>query len=166
MERASSIDRTNARREKALAIIKGIKPKPESVPEDHLSGLSHTHVPLRAGQIADGVVYFAYCVGRIKIGFTTNVADRMASLATSSPFPVTLLLTLPGTVADEQMYHNMFEEDRANLEWFDLSFRLEDFLMSYFESGTFELLMEAKFDCHDYFLKQADIVRDIMSICP
>jgi hypothetical protein len=159
----TAISRSDARREKAMAIVKAIR-RPNEIAVE--TGLQPTHIPLRPGQIADGVVYFAFCAGRIKIGFTSNLADRMCSLSTSSPFPVTLLLTIPGSVADEQMYHRMFAEERVNLEWFDLSYRLDDFLQNRFESGTFELMTEAQFECHEFFLRQADMIKDIMSIVP
>lgn len=128
------------RLERAVAIIQtiGQAPPPGSRP------LPHTE---KAGDpSAPGFVYFAYCAGRIKIGYTTDVGERMRGIATSSPFPVTLLLTIPGTPEDERSYHDMFGEDRTHLEWFDLSDDLREFLSANFGYGTHELLANAEDD--------------------
>lgn len=136
------------REARALAIVKAIKRPSGAKP------LSPTHL-VGIDPDAPGVVYFAYCGGRIKIGYSTDVANRMATLATSSPMPVTLLLTIRGSEEDEHLYHEMFADDRAHLEWFRLSLDLRDFLSSKFEHGTHELMTNAEFECRDELAEEA-----------
>lgn len=141
--------------EKALEIVKAIRRK-EEVP----SKAAHTALP--GNRInPTGFVYFAYCAGRIKIGFTTNVADRMASLATSSPFPVELLLTIAGDIEDEMAMHARFAEDRVNLEWFRASTDLLAFLDdSLCDDGTV-VLTNAQFEARASVAQcLADIVNE------
>lgn len=128
--------------EKALAIVKAMRPaKSSEVPVR----LRHTALP---GDRANptGFIYFVYCAGRIKIGFTTNVADRMNGLATSSPFPISLLLTIAGDIEDEQMMHCRFAGDRANLEWFTASTDLLDFLDDKLCDDGMVILTNAQFE--------------------
>ena len=69
-----------------------------------------------------GEVYFVTC-GRpmfpIKIGFATNLKDRMASLQVSVPWPVKLLVALEGKLRDEEMLHRKFAHLRLEGEWFE-----------------------------------------------
>lgn len=64
------------------------------------------------------VVYFAKCESFIKIGTTTNLKERIGVLATSSPFPIACLGTLPGDKELEGWLHGRFESHRAMREWF------------------------------------------------
>lgn len=54
----------------------------------------------------------------IKIGFSTDVDQRMESLKTASPFPLQLILSLPGTMQDERNLHRLFDSCRGHGEWF------------------------------------------------
>jgi hypothetical protein len=64
-------------------------------------------------------VYFVECMGRIKIGFTSNVSKRMSSLATSAPGPLTLIGAIEADVAVERAFHRMLAHHRITLEWFE-----------------------------------------------
>lgn len=57
-------------------------------------------------------IYFAERDGRIKIGSSTNVAQRMVALDAS------LLASMPGGVAAERRLHRRFADARIAGEWF------------------------------------------------
>jgi hypothetical protein len=126
----------------ALEVVRGMRKSP-SAPEALPRPLQPTHLP-GINPEALGFVYFAYCAGRIKIGYSTDVANRMAGLASNSPAPVTLLMTIRGDEQDEAAYHEMFAADRVHREWFLLSPDLREFMESKFGHETFPLLFEAE----------------------
>lgn len=61
----------------------------------------------------DGVVYFVRFQNLVKIGFTTNMATRMASVPHDD-----ILGTVPGTMEDEKKCHAAFAHLRVQGEWF------------------------------------------------
>lgn len=72
---------------------------------------------------AMGHVYFVQAVGGgpIKIGFSTDVDQRAASLCTASPVPIRLIGTIGDKslmLADERALHVKFEALRIKGEWF------------------------------------------------
>lgn len=73
-------------------------------------------------------IYFAYSAGRIKIGASSNVADRAKKLNGDSALPVTIILTGRGSLADEAGLHEVFAEERLHNEWFAMSPRMRVFL--------------------------------------
>jgi excisionase family DNA binding protein len=73
---------------------------------------------LPAGQ---AVYFLGGCPGYVKIGFTTELARRVAELQPGSPYRLELLAYLiNGTFADEKAYHRHFHSHRAEGEWFRL----------------------------------------------
>jgi hypothetical protein len=68
--------------------------------------------------------------GLVKIGYSRNVDKRMQVLATGSPRPLQVLLTIPGTRSDEGAFHEMFKAEHMRGEWFRLSDRIERFIAS------------------------------------
>lgn len=64
-------------------------------------------------RLTDGLVYFIKFDGRIKIGFTTNLPQRMRQLPHDE-----ILALIPGTVSTERALHSKFASLRANGEWF------------------------------------------------
>ena len=69
-------------------------------------------------------VYFARPIGMpgpIKIGCTTNIETRLSSLSTWSPFPLELILTIPGDAKLEGAIHDRFAGDHLHREWFSPS---------------------------------------------
>lgn len=65
-------------------------------------------------------LYFveAVGVGRIKIGSTTNLNDRMKSIGWGSPVETELLFSTMGTWRDEGALHHHFREAHVRGEWF------------------------------------------------
>jgi hypothetical protein len=62
---------------------------------------------------------------RLKIGFSTNPDQRLYGIATASPVGVRLLLSVPGTLADERALHLRFADCHVRGEWFDGVARFE-----------------------------------------
>jgi hypothetical protein len=72
-------------------------------------------------QAAEELVYFAEGVGldRIKIGVTTNVPRRVATIDAHSPVPVRLLGVEGDGRAREAALHREFARFRVRGEWFE-----------------------------------------------
>lgn len=67
-----------------------------------------------------GFIYFIQgeCGGPIKIGYTTDLENRIKKLQTGYPDRLQLLLAFPGNKQFEQAIHKQFEQYRLNGEWF------------------------------------------------
>lgn len=79
-----------------------------------------------------GIVYFLHAgkSNLIKIGFTKNLKERLAKLATGSPEPLTLLKTIQGTIQSEVALLAIFNSFRKHGEWFEMSAELINFIHS------------------------------------
>lgn len=66
-----------------------------------------------------GVCYFiGGDSGAIKIGFSTDLKARFASIQACSPVLLSVLATAPGGKTREEAYHLQFADDRLHGEWF------------------------------------------------
>lgn len=67
-------------------------------------------------------VYFVLArkCGRVKIGTTRNVRDRMSTLQGCAPEPYTFLGWIPGGLAIERGLHKKLSDCRAFGEWFEI----------------------------------------------
>lgn len=108
------------REAKALAIVKSIGPQ-RAYPNTNPTS-------------PDELVYFVYCAGLIKIGYTAGIATRIANLANQSGAPVTLIAVMPGNKNQEKLMHGMFQADRVHGEWFQLSDEMRRFFACLDES--------------------------------
>ena len=63
--------------------------------------------------------------GTVKIGVTLQPAKRLASLQTGSPRKLRYLALTEGSLWLERFFHNAFESDRLEGEWFARSPKLE-----------------------------------------
>lgn len=70
---------------------------------------------------APSVVYFIRCAeaARIKIGTTTNLERRLASIQAGTPLRIELLVTLTGDSRIEKKIHAQFAHLRVHGEWFE-----------------------------------------------
>jgi hypothetical protein len=76
-----------------------------------------------------GFIYFVtFDHQRVKIGFAVNVGNRMKGLATGAPSKLVLLLSVQGTLRDEQLIHKRFGAHRLYGEWFDLCNEIKAFI--------------------------------------
>ena len=65
-----------------------------------------------------GGVYFVRCGELIKIGTSTDVHQRVASIRTMTPLPVELVAIAAGSRAEESVLHARFAHLRQHGEWF------------------------------------------------
>lgn len=80
-------------------------------------------------------VYFAGAGSRIKIGWSRNVAARIAQLQTGNAEAVRLLATTPGARALERQLHDQFAEARVAGEWFEATPALVAYVAALSGSG-------------------------------
>src|ERR1700722_19951266 len=67
--------------------------------------------------------------GPIKIGYTDiGVRMRLTQLQTGNPEKLNLLLELPGSLEDEELLHQRFENYRIRGEWFHPAHTLLQFI--------------------------------------
>jgi len=80
------------------------------IPDDHPPVTNHPA----------SLVYFITAGGDapIKIGCSTNVFGRLATLQTASPAPLGVVCTLPGDRTTEATLHRRFKDYRLKGEWF------------------------------------------------
>lgn len=89
-----------------------------------------------AARVKDSVVYFVERDAWIKIGFTAQLAQRLASLPQNcrrpdgmTIGPVTVLATMPGNRGTEHRLHAKFEAQRVRgTEWFHPSDELRQYI--------------------------------------
>lgn len=106
-------------------------------------------------------VYFIYCAGRIKIGYSSDVERRLSGIATGSPFRPIVLLTFEGSIEAEREVHAKFAEDRMHLEWFRLSDPLRRYLVKRIDADTLAAFRKAEDDFRDSFLPVPETPRKL-----
>ena len=67
-------------------------------------------------------------LGRVKVGFTTELGRRFWNLGTSAPCELRLLVSFAGTLEDEQRLHSLLDRDRVpgKKEWYFFSPRIRN----------------------------------------
>jgi hypothetical protein len=80
------------------------------------------------------VVYFVEIGKHIKIGFTTNLKQRLKSFRTSSP-DVDLLLAIPGNRDLERTLHEKLSDCRIERELFRQEYRVTEFITNFNYGG-------------------------------
>jgi hypothetical protein len=75
-----------------------------------------------------GHVYFVKRGEEVKIGFTTDITNRLSNLNSGSSVDLTVLLMVPGTPALERYFHSKFAADRIGREWFRLADPVQEFI--------------------------------------
>jgi hypothetical protein len=83
---------------------------------------------LSGGPESSHRVYFVRTSDFIKIGFTTNLPQRLESLPFGTPHEVTLLHDMPGSFDFEVDMHRKFKHLRVKGEWFRAEQELLDFI--------------------------------------
>ena len=78
------------------------------------------------------MIYFIKALnsGLIKIGYTKNVGERVASLRSNSPEELHILKITEGDIEDEKRIHNKFKHFNERNEWFRPEKSLLDFIES------------------------------------
>jgi len=87
----------------------------------------------------------------------------MFGIGTHCPFPISLLLTVRGSLEDEQKFHDQFDGDRVNREWFDLPLGgdLYHFLWKNLCDDGFEIWEEAQHETRELIL---DVVANVINL--
>jgi len=75
-------------------------------------------------------VYFARAGSRVKIGWSRQVASRVAQLQTGNAAPIELLGVMPGARSTERELHERFAATRVSGEWFEATPELLDYIRS------------------------------------
>lgn len=86
------------------------------------------HSPRPREQVRDGLIYFAGYGDYVKIGFTTDLAQRLSELQTGAPEKLKIILAIPGTLRDEAAAHRRFARSRLKGEWFRRSGAIEEWI--------------------------------------
>lgn len=75
-----------------------------------------------------GVVYFVRSGDTIKIGFTSDLAGRLAKLKTGMAHDPEVMLTIPARPSLEPYFHQKFAKHRINREWFRDAEEIREFI--------------------------------------
>jgi hypothetical protein len=108
-------------------------------------------------------VYFIAAVdaGKIKIGKTTNIQKRMATLTTMSPVPLQLVHSVQYDNNLERRIHEHLKEYRAHGEWFHADKPVLEFVRNVKNKGI-EWLVKRVGDAPDYWMNNRGSVPDEM----
>lgn len=71
--------------------------------------------------MSDGLVYVIQAGEHVKIGWTTNLGNRIEDLRSGSPHRLDVLGVCPGDRDLERAWHHEFRSERVHGEWFQLS---------------------------------------------
>ena len=71
---------------------------------------------------------------RIEIGYAGNPSKRIASIQTSSPLKLEVVLIIDGTYSTEQRLHKMYKEYRQIGEWSDFAEPIQRFIENNLDS--------------------------------
>lgn len=88
-----------------------------------------------------GFVYFARCEAFVKIGYASNLINRLAAIETNNPFPLVLLGWFKGSVATERAVQAALAPFKHRFEWF----RYEPELAEAIRLSTYRPSRYAKF---------------------
>jgi hypothetical protein len=67
----------------------------------------------------NGLVYLIRCAGRIKIGYATDLPQRLRVLLTACPYPASVIAAVAGDRELELFLHRCFAPLRRHGEWFE-----------------------------------------------
>jgi excisionase family DNA binding protein len=90
-----------------------------------------------------GLIYVVGFADYIKIGYTKNVAQRVASLEGGLPQKLTVHAVMPGSIRKEFALHARFKKHRLNGEWFLREGDLADWVSCLVFDGMSEQEREA-----------------------
>lgn len=103
---------------------------PRDTPAGRRTPDYYRRLRLKQFKEAGGAVYFirAKTGGPVKIGFATDVDDRLRALQTSHHSELELVNAIGGSYADENALHERFKAYRLKGEWFRLTGALKRYL--------------------------------------
>ena len=77
---------------------------------------------------SEGTIYFVKSKTSVKIGFTTNIKNRLRHLKGHNPKKIKLLTTIPGTKETEKTLHKTFSDYLIHGEWFKYTSEVKQFI--------------------------------------
>ena len=117
-----------------------------------------------------GVVYFIRSESidaPVKIGWTTNLEERLRTLRTASAYPLTLIGNVgPCLRETETMIHHAFVEERAHGEWFVPSDRLERFIRAFLDWWPSDQITRTQGHWESYFHARARFALSCTELVP
>lgn len=75
-----------------------------------------------------GFVYVVRLNNSVKIGFSQNFKKRLSGLQCGCPYPLSVVLVIPGWEREEKALHKRFRRHRIANEWFTLSPEIEEWI--------------------------------------
>jgi hypothetical protein len=115
------------------------------------------------------VIYFVQqgTDGPIKIGVSTDPEQRLRTLQSSSPQPLTLLAFMPGGVESERDLHRRFADGRLEGEWFrsDTPGLADEIARSAHGQYLIDALGEADEKAASWKQRRDEIVEEIVAFC-
>ena len=84
----------------------------------------------------DSVVYFAKIGKHIKVGYSTNLQQRLKAFETTTAGEVYLLASIPGGRAEETRLHRALADTRIRGEFFHHDWRLDTFIHTLKSEGA------------------------------
>lgn len=105
---------------------------PEHVPIRDLDYVPSVKQPGKSGT-TPGVIYFIEAVGlhKVKVGWSSKLTRRIASLITSLPVECRVLGFLKGTELLERQLHDRFARYHCKHEWFFLSGEIQSYIKNH-----------------------------------
>ena len=74
------------------------------------------------------MIYFLLAGDRVKIGVAKYPVNRVATIQTSCPYRLEVLLILPGSYQEEHDLHHKFRNYRCTGEWFEFGQGIHDYI--------------------------------------
>lgn len=112
-------------------------------------------------------VYFAESQGRIKIGYSKNVAARVRNLNSGNPGAITVIATMPGGRPLESRLHAELAAFRLQGEWFNDCAEVRSAIQKYSTiaagEATVTANLEAAIKCHPVELVTECNLTDVSS---
>lgn len=72
----------------------------------------------------DGLIYFVRSAQFVKVGFTTELSNRLMALNCHNPMPIEVLGVVGGSISAEKAIHALLRDRKQKLEWFRLDAEL------------------------------------------
>lgn len=115
---------------KFLAVAYRIKHGDVATPYD--AAILRLNGPIYAdSRPASGTVYVVKSGKFVKIGFSTNMKERLRDLQKGSATKLRVLASFPGTYSSERALHKRFRDHKSHAEWF----RIEGALAEWIKEG-------------------------------
>jgi hypothetical protein len=101
----------------------------EEISREKAMGVACFCIP-RTKENNSGTIYFARSGNLVKIGFATDIKQRISTLKTISSTPPKLIFSIKGTAKEEREIHGKFSHLRHHGEWFHFGEEIKSYINS------------------------------------